>query len=87
MTGRGTRKWRYFDRMDAIVGHKPASQPEVVLDTLDDAGIVIGEAEVEVEEIESTGMEYYEGDDEEDGEGSFRIEEKENKTKESVKKT
>ena len=32
-------------------------------------------------------MEYYEGDDEEDGEGSFRIEEKENKTKESVKKT
>ena len=27
LTGRGTRKWRYFDRMDAIVGHKPASQP------------------------------------------------------------
>ena len=33
LTGRGTRKWKYFDQLDAILGHRPATAPPVVLDT------------------------------------------------------
>ena len=33
LTGRGTKKWKYFDQMDAIVGHRPATAPPIVLNT------------------------------------------------------
>jgi hypothetical protein len=36
-TGEGKRKdWDYFDAMDAILGTKPATQPPVIVDTLQD---------------------------------------------------
>lgn len=33
ITGRGTRRWRYYDKLDAILGHRPATAPPIVLDT------------------------------------------------------
>ena len=33
LTGRGTRKWRYYDQLDAILGHRPSTEPPIVLDT------------------------------------------------------
>ena len=41
LTGRGTRKWRYYDQLDVILGNRPASKPPIVLDTSDEARIVI----------------------------------------------
>ena len=41
LTGLGTKKWRYYDQLDAILGNRPASRPPIVLDTSDEAGIVI----------------------------------------------
>ena len=32
-TGEGNKQWDYFDLLDAILGHKPATQPPVVVDT------------------------------------------------------
>ena len=32
-TGRKRKKWRFFDKVDDIIGCKPATRPEVVLDT------------------------------------------------------
>ena len=32
LTGRGTRKWKYFDQLDAILGHRLATAPPIVLD-------------------------------------------------------
>ena len=32
-TGEGRTNWNYFDVMDAILGHRPATQPPVVVDT------------------------------------------------------
>ena len=31
--GRGRSIWRYFDALDAILGHRPATKPPVLLDT------------------------------------------------------
>ena len=36
LTGRGTRKWRYYDSIDAILGHRPSTRPPIVLDTSSD---------------------------------------------------
>ena len=33
LTGRGTKRWIYFDQLDAILGHRPAMAPPIVLDT------------------------------------------------------
>ena len=85
LTGRGTRKWLYFDQLDAILGHKPASRPPIVLDTLDNDGVVI-DGEVEVGENESTSKEYYEGDDEGDDEDGDDISEELKERKVKVKK-
>ena len=32
-TGQGRSKWRFFDALDGILGHRPTSQPTVLLDT------------------------------------------------------
>ena len=31
-TGRGRRTFKYYDEMDAVLGHRPASRPPVMLD-------------------------------------------------------
>ena len=33
-TGEGRRNWDYFEAMDSILGHKPATHPQVVIDTM-----------------------------------------------------
>ena len=35
-TGRGIRKWKCFDQIDAILGHRPATAHPIVLDTSTD---------------------------------------------------
>ena len=35
-TGRGRSAWKFFDAMDDVLGHKPATKPPVVLDTSED---------------------------------------------------
>lgn len=35
-TGEGRKDWEFFDALDAVLGHKPATQPRVVVDTLAD---------------------------------------------------
>ena len=37
VTGKGRSKWRFFDAMDEVFGHKHSTQPPVVLDTSDEA--------------------------------------------------
>ena len=32
-TGQGRSKWHFFDALDDILGHRPTSQPTVLLDT------------------------------------------------------
>ena len=32
-TGQGRSKWRFFDALDGILGHRPTSQPTFLLDT------------------------------------------------------
>ena len=32
-TGTGRKDWRYFEEMDAVLGHKPATQPPVVVES------------------------------------------------------
>ena len=32
-TGTGRKDWKYFEEMDAILGHKPATQPPVVVES------------------------------------------------------
>ena len=36
-TGEGKTTWDYFELMDAILGHRPATQPPVVIDTSEPA--------------------------------------------------
>lgn len=36
LTGRGRRKWRFYDAMDEILGNRPATRPPVVIDTTED---------------------------------------------------
>ena len=36
-TGEGRTNWDYFEAMDAILGHRPATQPPVVIDTSESA--------------------------------------------------
>ena len=36
-TGENRSRWEFFDAIDEVLGHKPATQPLVVLDTLADA--------------------------------------------------
>ena len=51
LTGRGTRRWKYFDQLDAILGHRPAIRPPVVLYTLaDEESIVVECAEENAQE-------------------------------------
>ena len=33
-TGEGRNNWEYFEAMDSILGHKPATHPPVVIDTM-----------------------------------------------------
>ena len=35
-TGEGKKDWDFFEPIDAVLGHKPATQPAVVIDTLTD---------------------------------------------------
>ena len=35
-TGRGRSTWKFFNKLDAVLGHKPATRPPVVLDTSED---------------------------------------------------
>ena len=35
-TGRGRLNWRFFDALNSVLGHKPATKPPVVLDTSED---------------------------------------------------
>ena len=35
-TGEGRKDWEYFDVLDAVLGHKPATQPHIVVDILAD---------------------------------------------------
>lgn len=32
-TGRGRKEWKYFEPMDELLGHKPATQPPVVIES------------------------------------------------------
>ena len=32
LTGRSTRSWKYFDQLNVILGHRPATEPPLVLD-------------------------------------------------------
>ncbi len=32
-TGQNRSKWKFFDAMDAVLGHRPTTRPSVVLDT------------------------------------------------------
>ena len=57
-TGRGRSIWKYFDALDAILGHRPATKPPLLLDTAAEEMIVAstiittdaGESEEESEE-------------------------------------
>ena len=40
-TGSDRKAWKYFDAMDTILGAKPATQPAVVVDTLEDEDNVL----------------------------------------------
>ena len=35
LTGRGRKKWSFFESLNDILGNRPATCPPVVLDTLD----------------------------------------------------
>ena len=35
-TGRGRSTWKFLDALDAVLGHKPATRPPLVLDTSED---------------------------------------------------
>ena len=35
-TGRGRSTWKFLDALDAVLGHKPATKPPLVLDTSED---------------------------------------------------
>jgi len=51
-TGEGRRNWDYFEAMDSILGHKPATHPQVVIDTMaEDTGP--GPEEDELSELTS----------------------------------
>ena len=39
-TGRGRSIWKYFDALDAILGHRPATKPPLLLDTAAEEMIV-----------------------------------------------
>ena len=32
-TGRGRKEWKFFEAMDAVLGHKPATCPPVVIES------------------------------------------------------
>ena len=57
-TGRGRSIWKYFDALDAILGHRPATKPPLLLDTAAEEMIVastiittdVGDSEEESEE-------------------------------------
>ena len=42
-TGRGRTSWRFFEAMDAVLGHKPATQPSVVVESASAAAAVVEE--------------------------------------------
>lgn len=33
LTGRGRNKWKYYEAMDEVLGHRQATRPPVVIDT------------------------------------------------------
>lgn len=47
MTGRG-RTWKFYDKLNNILGNRPATWPPVVLDTADDSILTVEEENDEV---------------------------------------
>ena len=74
LTGRGTRKWRYYDQLDAILGNRPASRPPIVLDTSDEARIVIECGTEDCEDEVEPGIDYVDEADEEDNHEENKLE-------------
>ena len=59
-TGTGRKDWKYFEEMDAVLGHKPATQPPVVVESgeaaaTDCPGHKSGDEEEEESFVEGTG--------------------------------
>ena len=40
-TGRDNKHWDYFEPLDAILGHKPATQPPIIVDTAAEVPLVL----------------------------------------------
>ena len=55
-TGRERKVWKYFEEMDAILGTKPATRPEIVIDTLADKSNQIVDVAVVNSEVETVKM-------------------------------
>ena len=49
-TGTGRKEWRYFEEMDAVLGHKPATQPPVVVESGEAAATEIPAGDEEIGE-------------------------------------
>ena len=43
MTGRGRTMWKFYNKLNDILGNRPATHPPVVLGTTDDSVLTIGE--------------------------------------------
>ena len=54
-TGQGRYpEWDYYDAMDGVLGHKPSTQPAVVVDTLEDSQVQ--DTQVDDDELQQTDM-------------------------------
>ena len=54
-TGEDRKEWKYFDAIDDILGSKPSTKPEVVVDTLQDETEEVIEDNGDIEEEDGTG--------------------------------
>ena len=52
-TGEGRKDWRFYEAMDEVLGHKPATQPPVVVKSSDAAENTVDEDSLESEEASS----------------------------------
>ena len=57
LTGRGRTSWKFFEPLNEILGTRPATQPPLVLETLDPTSSVAEENEerTDEEEVEESG--------------------------------
>ncbi len=52
-TGEGRSKWDFFDEIDAILGHRPATRPPIVVDTLESNTASTSEEAEEQDELDT----------------------------------